>query len=85
MGWIRLGSGRQHRSRAGHRHWPWIIDAPFRAEARAGLIGRFGLSQIQADAILEMQLQRLTGLQRQKIVDALKEKGIALGRGHASS
>jgi DNA gyrase subunit A len=43
------------------------------AEARAGLITGFSLSQIQADAILEMQLQRLTGLERQKVVDELKE------------
>ena len=43
------------------------------AEARTGLAGRFGLSVLQADAILEMQLQRLTGLERQKIVDELKE------------
>src|SRR6185503_19912958 len=41
------------------------------------LITSFTLSQIQADAILEMQLQRLTGLERQKVVDELKElKGI---------
>ena len=32
----------------------------------------FGLSEIQADAILELQLQRLTGLERQKIVDELR-------------
>ncbi len=43
------------------------------AEARAGLMSRFALTQIQADAILEMQLQRLTGLERQKVVDELKE------------
>jgi DNA gyrase subunit A len=42
-------------------------------EARAGLMGQFGLSEIQAEAILEMQLQRLTGLERQKVVDELKE------------
>jgi len=42
-------------------------------EARTGLMTRFSLSQIQADAILEMQLQRLTGLERQKVVDELKE------------
>ena len=42
-------------------------------EARGGLVERFGLTVIQADAILEMQLQRLTGLERQKIVDELKE------------
>jgi DNA gyrase subunit A len=40
-------------------------------EAREGLIGQFGLSQIQAQAILDMQLQRLTGLERQKIIDEL--------------
>ena len=42
-------------------------------EAREGLITNFGLSQIQAQAILDMQLQRLTGLERQKILDELAE------------
>src|SRR5918995_3766875 len=42
-------------------------------DAREGLIGRFGLSQIQAQAILDMQLQRLTGLERQKILDELAD------------
>jgi DNA gyrase subunit A len=42
-------------------------------EAKAGLIAQFGLSEIQADEILKMQLQRLTGLERQKIVDELRE------------
>ena len=36
-------------------------------EARDGLIGSFGLSRPQAQAILEMRLQRLTGLERDKI------------------
>src|SRR5438552_254530 len=43
------------------------------SEAREGLIASFGLSQIQAQAILDMQLQRLTGLERQKILDELAE------------
>ena len=43
------------------------------AEARDGLITNFELTQIQAQAILDMQLQRLTGLERQKIVDELAE------------
>ena len=43
------------------------------ADARGGLMGQFGLTQIQADAILEMQLQRLTGLERQKVIDELRE------------
>src|SRR5262245_3045571 len=42
-------------------------------EAREGLIRQFGLSQIQAQAILDMQLQRLTGLERQKILDEIAE------------
>jgi DNA gyrase subunit A len=42
-------------------------------EARDGLITSFSLSQIQAQAILDMQLQRLTGLERQKILDELAE------------
>jgi DNA gyrase subunit A len=43
------------------------------AEARDGLMTQFGLSQIQSQAILDMQLQRLTGLERQKILDELAE------------
>jgi DNA gyrase subunit A len=42
-------------------------------EARDGLIAQFGLSQLQSQAILDMQLQRLTGLERQKILDELAE------------
>src|SRR5215210_613802 len=42
-------------------------------EARDGLMSSFQLSQIQAQAILDMQLQRLTGLERQKILDELME------------
>ncbi|SIS75732.1 DNA gyrase subunit A [Alicyclobacillus vulcanalis] len=36
-------------------------------EARQGLISTFGLSEEQAQAILDMRLQRLTGLEREKI------------------
>jgi DNA gyrase subunit A len=43
------------------------------AEAREGLMTQFSLTQIQAQAILDMQLQRLTGLERQKILDELAE------------
>ena len=39
------------------------------ATARAGLISRFGLSEIQAQAVLDMRLQRLTGLERDKILE----------------
>ncbi len=37
-------------------------------EARSGLMERFGLSEIQAQSILEMRLHRLTGLEREKII-----------------
>ena len=42
-------------------------------EAEANLIKQFKLSEIQAKAILAMQLRRLTGLERQAIEDELKE------------
>jgi DNA gyrase subunit A len=38
-------------------------------EARAGLMERFELSEIQAQAILDLRLQRLTGLERKRIQD----------------
>jgi DNA gyrase subunit A len=43
------------------------------AEARDGLMTSFALSLLQSQAILDMQLQRLTGLERQKILDELAE------------
>lgn len=42
-------------------------------EAQAGLMKKFGLSEIQAQAILAMQLRRLTGLERDKIEEELAE------------
>jgi len=50
-----------------------IKKARDRDAARDELIARFTLSEVQAKAILEMQLQRLTGLERQKILDELVE------------
>ncbi len=43
------------------------------SEARTGLMERFGLSEIQAQAILDMRLQRLTGLERDKIEQEYRE------------
>ncbi len=46
-------------------------------EARDGLVAQFSLSEIQAKAILEMRLQRLTGMERDKIrkeYEEIKEK-----------
>ncbi len=42
------------------------------AEARNRLMERFGLSEIQSREILDMRLARLTGLERQKIIDELE-------------
>jgi DNA gyrase subunit A len=43
------------------------------AEAKEQLIQHYGLTPIQAQAILDMRLQRLTGLEREKIVDEYKD------------
>jgi DNA gyrase subunit A len=43
-------------------------------EAKENLIAKFDLSGLQADAILEMRLQKLAGLERKKIEDELAEK-----------
>lgn len=42
-------------------------------EARQGLVLRFGLSEVQAQAILDMRLQRLTGLERDKLQAEYRE------------
>jgi len=54
-----------------------IRSSPNAEDARNGLMKNFGLSQIQSQAILDMRLQRLTGLERDKIrgeyLEILKE------------
>jgi DNA gyrase subunit A len=50
-----------------------IKKSPSPVDAQALLQERFGLSEIQAKAILEMRLQRLTGLERDKIIAELLE------------
>ncbi|MEW6387430.1 MAG: DNA gyrase subunit A [Thermodesulfobacteriota bacterium] len=50
------------------------------AAAREQLMTRFALSELQAQAILDMRLQRLTGLERQKIVDEAKAVEAAIQR-----
>ena len=42
-------------------------------EARAALMSQFGLSEAQSNAILEMKLRRLTGLEREKIENELAD------------
>lgn len=41
--------------------------------AREGLVNQFGFSEVQAKAILEMRLQRLTGLEREKLQEEYNE------------
>lgn len=50
-----------------------IRQSPTQEEAKKNLINKFKLSEIQAQAILEMQLRRLAGLERQKVEDELRE------------
>jgi len=50
-----------------------IKSSPGPKEAKEGLIEKYDLSAIQAQAILDMRLQRLTGLERDKIVEEYEE------------
>lgn len=43
------------------------------ATAKSNLMTKFSLSELQSQAILDMRLQRLTGLERQKILDEIAE------------
>ncbi|MDD3498534.1 MAG: DNA gyrase subunit A [Candidatus Moranbacteria bacterium] len=51
-----------------------------RSDAHRNLMKRFKLSDRQAEAILEMKLQTLAGLERKKIEDELKEKKILIAK-----
>jgi DNA gyrase subunit A len=51
-----------------------IKESKTKEEAAVALMEKFSLSEKQAAAILEMQLQRLAGLERKKIEDELAEK-----------
>jgi DNA gyrase subunit A len=48
-------------------------------EAREGLITRFEFTEKQAQAIIELQLQRLTGMEQQKIVEELADIQVRIG------
>ena len=50
------------------------------AEAKERLVARFELSEIQAQAILEMRLHRLTGLERDKIIEEYKQLLVLIQR-----
>jgi DNA gyrase subunit A len=49
-------------------------------EARTGLIANFNMSEIQAQAVLDMRLQRLTGLEREKLLEEYREVQEEIGR-----
>jgi DNA gyrase subunit A len=55
-----------------------IRQSPDPAAAKSGLMGTFSLSEKQAEAILEMRLQRLTGLERDKIENEYRELTITI-------
>jgi DNA gyrase subunit A len=65
-------------------HLDEVIDliraAPDAATAKEQLISRFALDELQAQAILDMRLARLTGLERQKIIDEARELEAAIAR-----
>ncbi len=50
-----------------------IRNSPDGKEAKEGLMSNFALSEMQAQAILDLRLQRLTGLERDKIMDEHRE------------
>jgi DNA gyrase subunit A len=50
-----------------------IRNSPSADDAKTGLMERFELSDVQAQAILDMQLRRLAALERQKITDEYRE------------
>jgi DNA gyrase subunit A len=49
-------------------------------EARDNLVSRFAFSEVQAQAILDMRLQRLTGLEREKVVEEYRELMVLVER-----
>lgn len=50
-----------------------IKNSPDNTTARDSLVAKFGLTELQANAILDMKLGRLTGLEREKIENELAE------------
>ena len=49
-------------------------------EARENLMSRFALTEVQSQAILDMRLQRLTGLEREKVVEEYRELMVTIER-----
>ncbi|ANE44024.1 DNA gyrase subunit A [Deinococcus puniceus] len=50
------------------------------AEARDALMARFGLTEVQSQSILDMRLQRLVGLEREKLTNEFNELQVTIAR-----
>ncbi|MDV0442741.1 DNA gyrase subunit A [Methanorbis rubei] len=57
-----------------------IRGSPEVAAAQVALVSKFGFSEMQADAILKMQLRRLAALEQQKIIDEKNELQIIIDK-----
>jgi DNA gyrase subunit A len=57
-----------------------IRSSPSPKEAKAGLMAQFSLSEVQAQAILDMRLQRLTGLERDRLLEEHRNLLEEIGR-----
>ena len=57
-----------------------IRDSQDGPEARQGLVETFELSEVQAQAVLDMRLQRLTGLEREKLLEEYRALQEEIGR-----
>ncbi len=57
-----------------------IRGSPEVAAAQVALVGKFGFSEMQADAILKMQLRRLAALEQQKIIDEKNELQVIIDK-----
>lgn len=49
-------------------------------EAKEGLMSSFSMTEVQAQAVLDMRLQRLTGLEREKLLEEYREVQEEIGR-----
>lgn len=57
-----------------------IRGSPEVAAAQVALVSKFGFSELQADAILKMQLRRLAALEQQKIIDEKNELQVIIDK-----
>ena len=79
---VRLRQAKQRRDvvvavLTGARSWADVLsviaDAPDAASALGGLQERFGLDEVQATALLDMQFRRVAGAETQRLADELQQ------------